>query len=37
MTPMDKLLEAIKNSSATSDEKLAIINALQDYIISRYK
>jgi hypothetical protein len=32
MTPMDKLLEAIRNSSATATEKLDILNALSDYI-----
>ena len=37
MTAMDKLIEAIKNSSATATEKLDILNALGDYITSRYK
>ncbi len=34
---MDKLIEIIKNSSATNIEKLDIILALQDYIIQRYR
>lgn len=35
MTPMDKLIEAIRNSSATTEEKLAIIEALTQYVINR--
>jgi hypothetical protein len=37
MSQMDKLIEIIKNSSATNIEKLDIILALQDYIIQRYR
>jgi len=37
MSQMDKLIEIIKNSSATNTEKLDIILALQDYIIQRYR
>ena len=35
MNPFEKLLESIRNSSATSDEKIAIINALINYINSK--
>jgi len=32
---LDKLLESIKNSSATTNEKLDIIDALLNYITSK--
>jgi hypothetical protein len=33
MTTMEKLLEAIKNSSATPEEKMKILDALSEYIL----
>ena len=34
-TDFDKLIEAIRESSATNDEKIAIFNALSNYITSK--
>jgi len=34
-TAWDLVLQTIRDSSATSDEKLAILNALSDYLISK--
>ena len=34
-TAWDLVLQTIVNSSATSDEKLAILNALSDYLITK--
>lgn len=35
MTAMDKLIEVIRNSSATPEEKIAIIEALISYVTSK--
>jgi hypothetical protein len=34
-TAFEKLVETIKSSSATATEKLAILNALSDYITNQ--
>lgn len=34
-TAWETLLQLIRESSATTDEKIAMLNALQDYIITK--
>jgi hypothetical protein len=36
LTAFEKLVEAIKASSATADEKIAIFDALSNYIANQY-